>query len=745
MANFRFSPGTGGVISIVPFAEMALQVGPCRKSLKVDLSASLFEATDTYDPVRDLTFNAAYRPAVHRLNYAWDTGDTDIFQSPKNLPFGWNSKSWRSGAELQKVWGPGTHTVRVYVWDDEGRTAYATYTFKIDDPTDGYDHIVGVNPSGDADFSWMPSGGTATYHTETLAPGNVFDDSVSAYTNHRSKDNCLWLLKPGGTYNDFEFVSGGTSHGAHQAIGSYGYTFGTRPICNKKANHAKPVNINRQGETSANDIRIYGLDLRGTFDPTTQDPFIVNTDDPENPFEVQSDHHCIQQVQASDIVLYESKISGFGAGYVNAQGGDGSRFIMSDVECTQGGGHYAILAAGNDDPDGVFASEGCYIHDDPLTIAYEPPIRRRARFRINSVAHETHASNDVFYVTRGLQPAYKTIYYHDYPGGVMIMDRCVTEGGGDGLFQTHANSKGPLEGGPGAPTMNGVIESGIYIAGPFTRNIGSVHGQGLTVRNTYTYVPAFTGANANSPTSIPFGGMFDASSSRPHMASSGDGGVEFYNNTCVNLRTSVQNGGEADCPVYRGSVSSAYPYIDEANNLIHAPNITNPVTGSAPFVSAVVAAVVGNVKARTTCSVVGVKDILTDPAPVDPLYDNSQFLVASSGATGDFAGHENEIAHWNGSVWAFTTPVTGEVVYDYTGAQRLGWNGSTWVTHDGSFENAYNSAGDILIYTPDTGSSAIDGAVGAYQAAQNLVRGIRPAARNIGAIDDTTSNPFAEM
>jgi len=37
--------------------------------------------------------------------------------------------------------------------------------------------------------------------------------------------------------------------------------------------------------------------------------------------------------------------------------------------------------------------------------------------------------------------------------------------------------------------------------------------------------------------------------------------------------------------------------------------------------------------------------------------------IVASGATGDWSGHENDIAEWNGSSWEFTSPLEGMMTY----------------------------------------------------------------------------------
>jgi len=53
------------------------------------------------------------------------------------------------------------------------------------------------------------------------------------------------------------------------------------------------------------------------------------------------------------------------------------------------------------------------------------------------------------------------------------------------------------------------------------------------------------------------------------------------------------------------------------------------------------------------------KDLSTPPTSPSV---GDRYIVAS-GATGDWSGHENDIAEWNGSSWEFTSPLEGMITY----------------------------------------------------------------------------------
>jgi hypothetical protein len=73
-------------------------------------------------------------------------------------------------------------------------------------------------------------------------------------------------------------------------------------------------------------------------------------------------------------------------------------------------------------------------------------------------------------------------------------------------------------------------------------------------------------------------------------------------------------------------------------------------------------------------------DLAVVAASTPPLTPSTTttYLVTSP-ATGAFAGHENDLATWDGAVWTFTDPYEGIVVWDSTADKLLAWNGTAWV------------------------------------------------------------------
>lgn len=79
-----------------------------------------------------------------------------------------------------------------------------------------------------------------------------------------------------------------------------------------------------------------------------------------------------------------------------------------------------------------------------------------------------------------------------------------------------------------------------------------------------------------------------------------------------------------------------------------------------------------------------------DTPPGSPITGDRYLVIAT--ATGDWVGHEDDIAEWDGSAWAFTTPNDGFAVWnEATNVQKV-YNGTAWVLF-GSTVNHENITG----------------------------------------------------
>ena len=67
-----------------------------------------------------------------------------------------------------------------------------------------------------------------------------------------------------------------------------------------------------------------------------------------------------------------------------------------------------------------------------------------------------------------------------------------------------------------------------------------------------------------------------------------------------------------------------------------------------------------------------------DTPPGSPMTGDRYLVIAT--ATGDWVGHEDDIAEWNGTSWDYTTPNKGYTVWIEDVNQQKTYNGTNWVS-----------------------------------------------------------------
>jgi len=118
-----------------------------------------------------------------------------------------------------------------------------------------------------------------------------------------------------------------------------------------------------------------------------------------------------------------------------------------------------------------------------------------------------------------------------------------------------------------------------------------------------------------------------------------------------------------------GDLKAPTKSLDMASQKI--TSLPTPTAGSEPATKEFVESLVQGLDWQQ--SVLGE---LAEP-PVSPAAGNRYLVIAT--ATGDWAGHENDIAEWDGSVWVFTTPNKGFAAWiEDTNVLKV-WNGTAWV------------------------------------------------------------------
>ncbi|MBA7551277.1 hypothetical protein ES705_43816 [subsurface metagenome] len=101
-------------------------------------------------------------------------------------------------------------------------------------------------------------------------------------------------------------------------------------------------------------------------------------------------------------------------------------------------------------------------------------------------------------------------------------------------------------------------------------------------------------------------------------------------------------------------------------------SLPTPTAGSEPATKEFVESLVQGLDWQDS-----VLDELADP-PGTPATGDRYLVIAT--ATGDWVGHEDDIAEWNGTSWDFASPNTGFAVWiEDVGRQKV-YNGTNWVS-----------------------------------------------------------------
>lgn len=198
--------------------------------------------------------------------------------------------------------------------------------------------------------------------------------------------------------------------------------------------------------------------------------------------------------------------------------------------------------------------------------------------------------------------------------------------------------------------------------------------------------------------------------------------------TADNLEMQAQELGEQlgralTAPITDTPVSMALPAaMTRLGQVLSFDPVTGAPTVSDPMVNQAVAAAAAAVGAAQLVGGAAalwsrpVKATQTTPPGAPTAGD--RYLVAHSGTTGVFAGHEDNAAEWNGVAWIFSgAPTAGQRLFHQAADMMLAWNGLAKWDRAQTFIMAadYGVVGDGVT-ADDNAADAADAAAGAIGA-----------------------------
>ena len=553
--------GSGGTITINA-SRSALQCAPDSVRFSVDLSASTF---DTAGP----TGSEVYDARLHDLIYLWDFDDTaGDWSAPVNVLAAWKDRNTAKGPWVSHVYtAPGTYNPSVLVIEPStGKTATAILNeddaITVLDPNDVYPGELTICVSTSGSFAGKPTGAKElTISSLLTASSEWIDEQVGTWPDNPRR----WLFKRDETFTV------GLAIGAFDVPGmTFGaYGTGAKPVLNSptdgtysysNANFYVAGNHNGVDGTVTRDLRIFGLDMQGNHDPTTEPQSIVKTNKSSNGL------WCLKHL---DVVLHDCKISGKAYSCVNFNPGDTSKrahIHIDDCFFTDFGGEFPFIQGGLYHAEASVSVTGCRLTQNPDALD-DPGIR--APIRINHAAFTHIRGCDIFH-TDSSQPCIKLAETAISDGTLSNVHSCSLESGLWGLAIAHNSTQGIAR-----SSCQNVIVDGLVIVGNYgTQFSVMTKATGLTLRNCLVVQPA----SPNLATSDRFIAFVSAVNSPVTALSQVVGApIRVYNNTLRMDRSNAQNNGSATKPeIIYDQNSGSYTAVTWHNNVVHMPNLTMP-------------------------------------------------------------------------------------------------------------------------------------------------------------------------
>lgn len=217
-------------------------------------------------------------------------------------------------------------------------------------------------------------------------------------------------------------------------------------------------------------------------------------------------------------------------------------------------------------------------------------------------------------------------------------------------------------------------------------------------------------------------------------------GAQHDPDTLANLNAKVSDANLAnDAEVIKKDGSVAFTG-DQAMGGHRLTGLGAPVAGSDAATKDQVDSVVQGLDWQKS-----VLDELATP-PGSPTTGDRYLVIAS--ATGDWAGHEDDIAEWDGTSWDFTTPNKGFAVWIEDVGRQKNYNGTAWVYFGSTIDhssltgvgptNHHDNSND-----PSSGEkAALGGTSGSPGAANKFVTDADP--RNTNARTPTSHDHAGE-
>ncbi|WP_299830633.1 hypothetical protein [uncultured Roseobacter sp.] len=577
VSTWGSSGGSGGTVSIV-VGRSTQQVAPDSIRFTVDLSAATFDATETYSPVLNKTYtNNAYDPRLHDLIFLWDMGDTGDWTAPTNVLNNWKNKRYARGPVVKHCYTqPGAYTVKLIVIEPSSLKVVVApeIVVNVSDPDTVFagTNTICINPVGDSDFTGAPAGAQQLNSDTLLSSDTIWTDNRGTARQ--------WLFKSGASFD--VGVELDNSAAAGQSFGAYGS--GARPILNNDGtqNGGRMFEVRNSHSTTGSpaDVRIWGLDCRGGFDPgvKTKAQAIADGDAIALSF-----YYCIDVMNT---MISDCRVSGFrsvniGMNHDASDDTTDQHFHIDDTLITDFGGQYVIITEATLGPNSSFAATGTAIVQN--VDAATDDSENRAPIRSNGWMYTHGRGCDLFHTREAGQPCWKVeenpqkVTDQNEDGHVVNIHSSVLEGGANGPMRFNGNVKASNNI-PRLHILNAIIDGCILICGYSSDCIAAAQCMGVTMRNNLGVKLVNNTVNPGSTLL----GWYLLSNSQEEATGDDIAPITAYQNTMLLLATTAEQTfvpgmfrDEGPNPVTSDQ--------NEFNNIVHIPNTDTPNTPAAPL------------------------------------------------------------------------------------------------------------------------------------------------------------------
>jgi len=506
----------------------------------------------------------AYDARYHDLYFMWNFDDDYTYSAPQNVRPEHLSAGRTTGPVVSHTYRtPGSYNPSVLIIEPAtGKycTAYLADPLSVSDPNAAF-------PGTNTLYVDATDGGAGA------PPGALilgsFDAAISAIKGQERNPKRIMLRR------DQAYTFSGTNVG----FGS-GDLLPSLHIVAAPGSGARPV-LNVTGQTIWYDAATSGIDkdfvvtdiaLTGLWDATTETgtalTFVLLGDNPP-----------------TLVVLDKCYCSGFDMVFNNALSavnGETSCKIFNDTTIT------------NWREYGVFEGKALHTAFTGSSVVQDINARsggpfdgtrnQQGAFRSGNSYGNTIAQGSEFFsragwFEQGTSSGYFTVQdafrYNSIPvaeTAKLNIQGCYLEGGYDVLTIGHMNR------GPGV-AINGMVEKTTLVSAFSTTRLALIEYGGTTLRNN---LMVFADAPVTHPSFDPrdFVGV-DAYGANPNNINSP---IRVYNNTMINLRSAANyTGTEIAATEYSEEGATTHADVLFANNVIHQPNLTSPITADAPL------------------------------------------------------------------------------------------------------------------------------------------------------------------